>query len=183
MGVGRVNYQEIIERRRALRIPGYVTLAEVGFDGPYVTPYQMSACSPDGPVLVAQDWLDAPSVEANRATLKLRGYLPGIPFNEVLDRALLLAGLTREQVYITQTFHLLPTTRSGNIKAHDFELSFDAVTRHELVGRRVVAMGGPAIRACSRHKIPHSPVCHPSARGRTYDSRATEIAQGLIAAR
>jgi hypothetical protein len=90
-----VNYQEIIERRRALRIPGYATLADVGFDGPYVTPYQITACSLDGPVLVGKDWLDAPSVEANRATLKLLGYLPGIPFNEVLDRALLLAGLTR----------------------------------------------------------------------------------------
>jgi hypothetical protein len=37
-----LDYQEIVERRRALVIEPYKSLAEVGFDGPWVTPYQIA---------------------------------------------------------------------------------------------------------------------------------------------
>lgn len=47
------HYHANVRRRRALKLPGYVTLAEAGFDGEWVTPYQISSCSPTGPVLVA----------------------------------------------------------------------------------------------------------------------------------
>jgi len=42
-----MNREEIIERRREFRIPGYKTLAEVGFDGhgKWVTPYQITSRS------------------------------------------------------------------------------------------------------------------------------------------
>jgi hypothetical protein len=111
----------------------------VGFDGNWVTPYQKASCSPDGPVPVAYNWLDAPSVETHRAVLEEYGFLPGIVFNNVLDEALAICGIDRRGLYITQAFHLLPSTRSGSIAARDIDKSFDAVTRHELVGRRVIA--------------------------------------------
>jgi hypothetical protein len=55
-----LEYQEIVERRRALVIEPYKSLAEVGFDGPWVTPYQITSKSPEGPVLVALHWLVNP---------------------------------------------------------------------------------------------------------------------------
>jgi hypothetical protein len=57
-----LDYQEIIDRRRALIIEPYKSLAAVGFDGPWVTPYQITSRSPVGPVLVALHWLDEPSI-------------------------------------------------------------------------------------------------------------------------
>jgi hypothetical protein len=81
-------YDWIVEQRRALRIPPYFTLADVGFDGPWVTPYQKKSRSWDGPALVALHWLDASSIELKRSILNELGYLPGICFNEVLDMGL-----------------------------------------------------------------------------------------------
>ena len=88
-------YAEAIERRRALRIPGYATLADVGMDGEWVSPLQKTAGSLTGPVLIALHWLEADAVEPNRAVLDELGYLPEINFNKVLNRALELAGLIR----------------------------------------------------------------------------------------
>ena len=58
----RVDYQEIIDRRRALVVAPYKSLADVGFDGPWVTPYQIISRSAEGPVLIALHWLDEPSI-------------------------------------------------------------------------------------------------------------------------
>ena len=69
-----MDYQEIINRRCALVIEPYKSLAEVGFDGPWVSPYQISSNSADGPVLVALHWLDEPSILRDRATLQNLGY-------------------------------------------------------------------------------------------------------------
>jgi hypothetical protein len=63
-----LDYQEIIHRRRALKIEPFKSLAEVGFDGPWVTPYQITSKSSDGPVLVALHWLDESSILRERAT-------------------------------------------------------------------------------------------------------------------
>lgn len=172
-------YRQNIVRRRQLKISGYKTLAELGFDGDYVTPYQMTSCSETGPVLIAYHWLDAPSIEANRTILEKLGYLPGIQFNNVMDLALQFSNLTRSGIYMTQAFHLLPSLRSQRINSRDVDTSFEAVTKHELVGRRVIALGGDASRACDRHGIKHNAVCHPSARGRTNGDKAKEIANAL----
>ena len=64
-----MTYLEIIERRRALRIPGYATLSEAGFHGEYVTPYQIFSRSPDGPVLVAFNWFDFDSAVKHQEEL------------------------------------------------------------------------------------------------------------------
>jgi hypothetical protein len=73
-----LNYQEIVDRRRALKLEPYKSLAAVGFDGPWVTPYQITSKSSEGPVLVALHWLDEPSILAERAILESLGYLPRI---------------------------------------------------------------------------------------------------------
>ena len=115
MSAATQSYDQIVEQRRALRIPPYFTLADVGFDGPWITPYQKTSRSPDGPVLVALHWLDAPSIEQNRPILNELGYLPGIRFNNVLDLALKARRLTRKDIYVTQVFQLIPRTRSQRI--------------------------------------------------------------------
>ncbi len=177
----RVDYQEIIDRRRALVIEPYKSLADVGFDGPWVTPYQITSRSAEGPVFVALHWLDEPSILKDRLTLQTCGYLPDIRFNTVIDAALTLRNLTRRDVYVTQTFHLVPAARSERISHAAIRRSFDEVTRFEIQGRRVVALGEIAAGECRRHDIPHVAVCHPSRRGYTNKQNATEIADAIRA--
>jgi hypothetical protein len=177
-----MTYEEIVVRRRALTIQGYNTLSDLGFDGPWVTPYQMTSRAPDGPVLVAYHWLDAPSVAEYRDVLARLGYLPHMPFNKVIEAALRLSGTRRDQLYVTQAFHLLPATRSASVATRDTDISFDAVTRHELPGRRVIALGRAASDACRRHGINHVAARHPSARGCSRVDKAKELA-GLIVGR
>lgn len=179
-----MTYQEIVERRRALRIDGYATLANADFDGPYITPYQISSCSPDGPVLVAYNWFDLPSAIRHQEILKRLGYMPGVNFNKVMDIALDIAKMNRADIYMTQAFHLLPAKRSQTIRAKDVDISFDAITRHELVDRRVIALGVAAAGACKRHGVKVAEVCHPSARGAglTFDAKAAELAKALLEA-
>ena len=143
---------EIIARRREFVIPGYKykTLADVGFDGEYVTPYQMVSNSETGPVLVAHYWLDAPSVHEHRDVLKEQGWLPSMPFNTVLTLALERANLTRPDIYVTQAFHLLPNEQSPPFLSRHIHESFDRITRHECNGRTVVALGSVATDACRR---------------------------------
>ncbi len=176
-----MDYQEIIDRRRALTIEPYKSLAEVGFDGPWVTPYQISSKSSEGPVLVALHWLDESSILRERPTLQELGYLPNIRFNAVIDAALARQGLSRSDIYVTQTFHLVPRTRSERISQAAIRRSFDEVTRFELQGRKVIALGDIAAGECERHHIEHIAVCHPSRRGHTNEKNASEIADALAA--
>jgi hypothetical protein len=176
-----LDYQEIINRRRALVIEPYKSLAEVGFDGPWVSPYQITSKSAEGPVLVALHWLDEPSILRERATLQNLGYLPNIRFNSVINAALARQGLSRSDVYVTQTFHLVPRTRSERISQAAIRRSFDEVTRFELQGRRVVALGEIAAGECARHNIEHIAVCHPSRRGYTNEKNAIQIAEAIAA--
>jgi hypothetical protein len=175
----RVDYQEIIDRRRALVIEPYKSLADVGFDGPWVTPYQITSKSAEGPVLVALHWLDEPSILRDRATLQTHGYLPGIRFNTVIDAALALRNLSRSDIYVTQTFHLIPATRSERISPAAVRRSFDEVTRFELEVRRVIALGEIAAGECKRRNVPHIAVCHPSRRGSSNEQNAAEIAGAI----
>src|SRR5258708_29889975 len=101
-----LDYQEIVERRRALVIEPYKSLAEVGFDGPWVTPYQITSKSSEGPVLVALHWLDESSILRERPTLQDLRYLPNIRVKSVIDAALARQGLSRSDIYLTQTFRL-----------------------------------------------------------------------------
>jgi hypothetical protein len=175
-----LDYQEIVERR-ALVIEPYKSLAEVGFDRPWVTSYQITSKSAHGPVLVALHWLDEFSILRERPTLQELGYLPNIRFNAVIDAALERQGLSRSDIYVTQTFHLVPRTRSERISQAAIRRSFDEVTRFELEGRRVIALGDIAAGECARHSIEHAAVCHPSRRGYTNEKNAAEIAEAIAA--
>ena len=156
--------KDIIACRRALVIPGYKTLADVGFDGEWVTPYQKASKSTTGPVLVALHWLDTPSVDKHRDVLKEKGYLPHILFNKVVDVALDKANLTRSDIYVTQAFHLLPRTRSETIPRSHIDQSFDRITRHEVEGRATIALGSGL---SSRWRPVHR-VCSPKRSGEDY---------------
>jgi uroporphyrinogen-III synthase len=59
--------------------------------------------------------------------------------------------------------------------------SFDEVTRFELEGRKVIALGDAAAAECARHNITHIAVCHPSRRGYTNERNAVEIADAITA--
>lgn len=159
--------QGIIARRRTFRSPGFVTLADVGMDGDWVSPIQKTSGSPTGPVLVGKHWLDADSVEPNRDELAEHGYLRTIPFNRIIDEALDRRALQRSSVYITQAFHLLPEgrKRSRRVPHREMVRCVEEVTRHELEDRAVIALG------CEVQAALHNAgcrrfikCCHPSAR-------------------
>ena len=173
------DYVSLVEARRQLRIDGYETYADVGLDGPWTTPYHLASCSPTGPVLLTYNYLDAPSARRHRDVLWADGYLGSMPFNKVLDLALTASGMTRADLYVTHAFHLLPPSRSAVVPASAIDLSFDAVARHELAGRTVIALGAVAARSCRRHGIAHSPIPHLSARGLSFARRAAVLAEAL----
>lgn len=154
-------------------------MSDVGLDGDWTTPYQIASRSPDGPVLLTFNYLDAPSAILHREQLLACGFLPGMPFNSVLELALNLAGMQRADLYVTHAFHLLPPTRSASIRPAHVDLSFDAVARHELEGRRVIALGDVAARVCRRHGIDHVATPHPSARGLSFRHRAEVLSTSL----
>ncbi len=160
--------EDIIARRRELQVPDqfqeqWVTLADVGFDGDWVSPIQKISNSMTGPVLVAKHWLDAESVNQERAILECLGYLPDIPFNSTLDRILEDVELTRGNIYITQACHFLPReNRRRKVPRELMKLSIEAVTRYEVEGRRVIALGREAQTALRRADIDFLPCPHPS---------------------
>ena len=160
--------KDIIAVRRKLRVPEqfqgqWATLVDVGFDGDYISPIQKTSNSATGPVLVAKHWFDAESANRHRAILERCGYLPDIPFNYALDRVLEAVGLTRGDIYITQACHFLPRTdRRKPVPAALMRLSIEAVTRHEVEGRRVIALGGEAQRALGHAGVDFIPSPHPS---------------------
>jgi hypothetical protein len=130
---------------------------------------------------VALHWLDEPSILRERTILQNLGYLPNIRFNTVIDAALARQGLSRSDIYVTQTLHLIPRTRSERISQAAIRRSFDEVTRFELQGRKVIALGEIAAGECARHNIEHIAVCHPSRRGYTNERNATDLAEAIAA--
>jgi hypothetical protein len=124
-------------------------------------------------------WLDEFSILRERVRLQDLGYLPHIRFNSVIDAALARRGLSRSDIYVTQTFHLIPRTRSERISQAAIRRSFDEVTCFELQGRKVIALGDIAAGECTRHNIEHIAVCHPSRRGYTNEKNAIEIAEAI----
>ena len=105
--------------------------------------------------------------------------MPNIRFNTVIDAALARQGMNRSDIYVTQTFHLVPRTRSERISQAAIRRSFDEVTRFELQGRKVIALGDMAAGECARYNIEHIAVCHPSRRGYTNEKNAIEIAEAI----
>lgn len=179
----KISYEEIVARRKALRIDGYKTLSDIGFDGEWVTPYQKTSRSMEGPVLVALHWIGSDSIaKANHAALHEYGCLPEICFNKVLSCALEQRRLTRGDVYMTQAFHLIPPGMSEQVPAKHIRRSFEEVTRHELVGRAVIALGRAAAQACSEAGVTFVECCHPSRRGHGNEANAAEIAAALARA-
>ncbi|MGY6549553.1 MAG: uracil-DNA glycosylase family protein [Roseinatronobacter sp.] len=172
-------YRDAIERRRAFHLPGFVSYAQAGFDGAYVCPIHLSSGALTGPVLLTKDWLDAPSANRHRAGLLETGFLPDMPFNKVLDAALTLVGMTRSDIYITPVFKLMPPVRSFPLPASALHASFNAVTRHELMDRPVIAAGQAAIAMMQAADLPHVATAHPSARGQAFATRARALAQSL----
>ena len=176
---------EIIARRREFVISGYKhkykTLSDVGFDGEWVTPYQMVSNSKTGPVLVAHYWLDAPSVRVHRDVLKEQGWLPSMPFNKVLTLALDRAILTRADIYVTQAFHLLPNKEGPPFPRRHVDESFDRITRHEVEGRTVIALGSVAAGACRRAGVKAIECISPSAR-RSWEYKIEMLAEALTTA-
>lgn len=174
--------EDIIARRRELQVPDefqdqWVTLADVGFDGEWVSPIQKISNCMDGPVLVAKHWFDAESVNLNREVLKRFGYLPGIPFNLALDRALACVGKARGDIYITQACHFLPRDdKRKTVPLKLMDLSVEAVTRYEVEGRRVIALGREAQMALERARIDFLPCPHPSS---SVTGRFEELAEAL----
>ena len=130
--------------------------------------------------MLTYNYLDGPSARQNPAKLLQHGYLAAMPFNRVLDLALRAAGMAREDLYVTHAFHLLPPSRSAAVRARDVDQSFDAIGRHELAGRRVIALGQAATRCCVRHGLPHASVPHLSARGLSFAERARPLAAALL---
>ncbi|WP_113913228.1 hypothetical protein [Roseovarius dicentrarchi] len=172
-------YLRAIAARRAFRLPGYPTLADLGFDGAYVSPIQIACGSLAGPLLISKDWLDAPSARAHRAHLQQHGHLPDNPFIRVIDKMLALLNLQRRDIYITPVFHLLTPKRSSTIPAAHARASFDAIGRHELMGRRPVALGTDAAQTLTHFGIDHVTAPHPSARIGSFDKRAALIAKAV----
>ena len=171
-----------IERRRKFKLDGYKSLEDVELDGEYVTPLQIVARSATGPCLVAYNYIDAPTAVREHDFLAVVGYLPDIPFNKVLKLAFERANIRREDTYMTQAFHLLPQKRSGKIPTRDVRKSFEAITLHEIKGRRVVALGEDAACACKPFEGQYADyveTIHPSARGNTYEERAIIIAEDI----
>ena len=175
-------YRAVIAKRRAFHLRGYVSYAQAGFDGAYVCPIHLTSGNLSGVVLMTKDWLDAPSAARHAKRLAVQGYLAEIPFNRVLDRALSLSGLRRADIYITPVFKLLPPQRSHAIPVRDIKASFEAVSRHEIMGRPVIAAGKAAITALQASGHIHIPTAHPSARGKDFETRARQLAAALSTA-
>ena len=77
-------YSEAIERRRALSFDGYVTLTDVGFDGPWVSPIQKISNN-----LEVEDPIAS-------------GSLPSIPDNNFVSRAVLITDKSIPEIKICE---------------------------------------------------------------------------------
>ena len=96
-------------------------------------------------------------------SLECLGYLPDIRFNQTLDRILASVERTRGDIYITQACHFLPReNRRRKVPRELMKLSIEAVTRYEVEGRRVIALGREAQTALEHAHIDFLPCPHPS---------------------
>ncbi|MCY4035822.1 MAG: hypothetical protein OXF29_09215 [Hyphomicrobiales bacterium] len=175
--------KRIIKLRREFSLPGYKNLEDVKLDGDYVTPLQIAAHSKTGPCLVAYNWIDAPTAIKHRDFLAEYGYLPDITFNKVLELAFKQINIRREDTYMTQAFHLLPSNkRSSYISRGDLRESFNKITLHEIRGRKVIALGNDADYACKPYEdqyLNYVKTIHPSSRIGSHEKKAAIIAKAI----
>ncbi len=184
------SYQLAIEARKELRVSdcpaamanNMKSLSDIGWDGEYVVPNQLSSSSFGGPVLVLNNWsgwLGFEGLEPTEETeLRRLGYTPEAPTNRWINRALQIVGLTRQDIYITQACVLLPQEHTGSvIPAPVYKESINRVLKIELAGRTPIALGTPAQRACSNNNINFIGTYHPSYQGG--ERRAQEIAAAI----
>ena len=99
----------------------------------------------------------------------------------MIDAALARQGLSRSDIYVTQTFHLVPRTRSERISQAAIRRSFDEVTCFELQGRKVIALGEIAAGECARHSNEHNCGLSSSRHGSSNEKNAIELAQAIAA--
>lgn len=183
-------YGEAIRARKALRVQavtsavacGMKTLEEAGWDGDFVTPNQLSSRSFTGPLILLNNWYGWEDLDNLPdhviSELSRLGYLPGIPTNRWLDRALAILGLDRADVYITQACHFLPRGKlSGSIPPEAYRISVECVLKLELGGRTPVALGTAAQNACRANGISFVGAQSPSYQGG--ERRAQEIAAAI----
>jgi hypothetical protein len=81
---------------------------------------------------------------------------------------------TRKLTQFLTHFHICK-----EIRLHVLACLMNEVTRFELKGRKVIALGDIAAGECARHNIEHIAVCHPSRRGYTNEKNAIEIAEAI----
>ncbi|MEI9419322.1 hypothetical protein [Mesorhizobium sp. Cs1321R2N1] len=190
MALTEAQYRRAIQARRALAVEdcsaaasGHMrTLSEAGWDGNYVVPNQRVSRSLSGPVILLNNWFGWQELDllspARMTIVRKLGYLPDIPTNRWLDRALEIVGTTRQEIYITQVCVFLPpTTMGSSIVSEVYRTSIDRVLRHELGGRTPVALGGAAQKACRLSGIDYVGAQHPSYQGG--ERRAREIATAI----
>ena len=111
----KLDYREIVERRRTLKIETFKSLADLGFDGPWITPYQITSNSLKGPVLVALHWLDESSILDERTALQHLGFCRVFGSMSSLMLLLRRVHLSRSDIYVTQTFHLVPKSLQSSL--------------------------------------------------------------------
>ena len=180
-----MEYEDIVRKRDELTAGEYTnefgTLREAGWHRDWVTPIQQSSHDPCGPVVMGTHWSDVTSAEKRRARIKwYGGYDPRKRFNRVLDLALWKANLSRRDVYVTQACHLLPRNdRHQNVPEALWRESYEAVTRHEIRGRPVIALGEVARLVCENYGLLHRSLPHPSARRSTDEAKARDISTAL----
>jgi hypothetical protein len=102
--------------------------------------------------------------------------MPGITFNNVLERALEIVGKKRSGHLRDAVISSFAVDSFCHDRKKTFERSFDEITRHELDGRRVVAVGNDVAGACKRLGIKYRAVVHPSARRRSNEDKAMALA-------
>ena len=181
---------EIIAARKSLRAGKhknkFATLEQAGWcSDDWVSPQQMTSNDPSVPVVMGTHWLDVKTAEEQRPAIeRYGGYLPSKRFNRVLDLALQMARprLCRRDIYVTQACHLLPwDSVTQTVPKKLWKESFEEVTRYEICGRPVVALGRIARLVCEEFKVPNATCLrHPSAPGAPDNkTRAQEIAEAL----
>lgn len=150
-------YPAAVQARRSLSLQmcpsaqakHFKTLAEAGWEGDYVTPNQISSCSPTGPVLLLDNWIGWDSArrwdDEKRKEIKSLGYNPTLETNGRIDGALrelsqrLGWNVERSDIYITQASLFLAPSDSERHPKECYRVSISNVVALETGGRRVVS--------------------------------------------
>ena len=152
-------YRSAIAARRALTVAQCPTalakemksMSEVGWDGDFVVPNQITSHSLSGPVLLLDNWIGWPTAMAwsveKRRQISALGYDPSLQTNRRIDAALSALSsrmnriIARGDIYITQASVFLSKQNRGAHPLDCYRLTYDRITRLELAGRKTIAAG------------------------------------------